>query len=62
MASQYKLVVETKLPQIAYRNDHRFQQKEFVAIKQSGGAGQFGEVHLRIEPKARGEGLSLLMR
>jgi elongation factor G len=24
--------------------------------KQSGGAGQFGEVHLRLEPKARGEG------
>jgi elongation factor G len=57
----YNVEVDTHPPRIAYRETitakaeghHRHK-------KQTGGAGQFGEVYLRIEPLPRGEGFEFV--
>ena len=61
MRERYGVEVATHPPRIAYRETittpaegHHRQQK------QTGGAGQFGEVFLRIEPLARGAGFAFV--
>jgi elongation factor G len=61
MATQFKLEIDTRPPRVPYRETvtakaeghHRHK-------KQTGGAGQFGEVFLRIEPMPRGSGFEFV--
>ena len=61
MSNLYHVEVETRTPSIAYRETIMAKAEGHSRHKkQTGGAGQFGEVFLRVEPLSRDQGFEFV--
>lgn len=61
MQRKYKVEAETKIPKVAYRETIKATvEVQGKHKKQSGGHGQYGDVHLRLSPNERGAGYKFI--
>ena len=61
MAAQYKIELDTRPPSVPFRETIVAKAEGHCRHKkQTGGAGQFGEVYLRVEPLPRGKGFEFV--
>ena len=61
MKREFSVDANIGKPQVSYRETlMKTVEQEYKYAKQSGGRGQFGHVHLRLEPKERGEGFEFV--
>jgi len=61
MADRYGLHVTTSVPKVPYLETiTKIDKSRYRHKKQTGGAGQFAEVELRVEPQDRGQGFEVV--
>ncbi len=61
MKREFKVEADVGRPQVAYKETIKINaEAQGKFIKQSGGRGQYGDVHIRVEPKERGAGFEFV--